>query len=87
MNLDDPTDPDHILDTRGLMCPEPIRLAQLASRELADGQMLEVLATDMAAPIDFEAWCAGQGHRYVGDHSEQTWLVIRVQIRRPQATA
>lgn len=87
MNHKAPGDRVHVLDTRGLMCPEPIRLAQLAVHELEDGQVLEVLATDLAAPIDFEAWCAGQGHDYLGDHTEQSWLVIRVRTRLSQVPA
>ncbi|MBT8061177.1 MAG: sulfurtransferase TusA family protein [Xanthomonadales bacterium] len=81
MNIDDQNPPDHRLDARGLMCPEPIRLAELASRKLADNDVLEVLATDLAAPIDFEAWAMGKGHSYLGDWSHESWLVIRVQIR------
>lgn len=50
------------LDARGLMCPEPIALAQRRSAGLRPGQVLRVLTTDPAAPIDFEVWCLRRGH-------------------------
>lgn len=50
------------LDARGLMCPEPIILAQQRMAALAAGQRLRVLTTDPAAPIDFEVWCLRHGH-------------------------
>ena len=50
------------LDARGLMCPEPIALAQRRIAGLRPGQLLRVLTTDPAAPIDFEVWCLRRGH-------------------------
>ena len=53
------------LDARGLMCPEPIALAQRRIAGLRPGQVLRVLTTDPAAPIDFEVWCLRRGHRFI----------------------
>ena len=47
MNPDQPKQ----LDARGLLCPEPIRLAELAIRQLSAGAILSVQATDPAAPM------------------------------------
>lgn len=56
------TTPDQRLDARGLMCPEPITLAQQVLARMRSGEVLEVQTTDPAAPIDFEAWCLRRGH-------------------------
>ena len=51
MNPDQPKQ----LDARGLLCPEPIRLAELAIRQLSAGAILSVQATDPAAPVGISA--------------------------------
>lgn len=54
-----------VLDARGLSCPLPVLRANKAMRMLAVGDELEVLATDPAAPKDFEAFSATAGHALV----------------------
>ncbi len=68
-----------LIDARGLMCPEPIRLAELAIRELDGGGLLRVLATDPAAPIDFEAWCLRRDHTFLACEAEGEGWEIRVR--------
>ena len=53
---------DRSLDTSGLLCPIPILKARKALTEMARGTTLEVVATDPAAPKDFEAFCRATGH-------------------------
>ena len=69
----------HILDTRGLMCPEPIRMAEGLLPKLAPGTTLTVLATDPASAIDFEAWCRQTGHIYHRCEDTGRWLEIHIQ--------
>lgn len=45
------------LDLRGLSCPLPIVKTAQAVRDLAPGELVEVLATDPGSVPDFEAWC------------------------------
>ena len=47
------------IDTRGLNCPLPILKAKKALAEMASGQLLKVLATDVGSVRDFQA-CAKQ---------------------------
>ncbi len=68
-----------ILDTRGLMCPEPVLKAESALQKLQAGCHLLVLTTDQASPIDFEAWCLQNGHRYIGSKDSGNWLEIRIE--------
>ncbi len=54
--------PDHKLDVSGLSCPLPMLRAKKALATLTSGQTLEVIATDPAAPTDFEAFCHQTGN-------------------------
>lgn len=53
---------DTKLDTSGLSCPMPILKAKKALSAMAPGAVLEVIATDPAAPKDFVAFCKATGH-------------------------
>ncbi len=50
------------VDARGLICPEPLVHARAALARLAGGDVLEVLATDPHAELDFEVFCLRSGH-------------------------
>ncbi len=51
-----------VLDLKGLSCPLPVLKANKAIKELIAGDVLEILATDPAAPEDFEVFCENTGH-------------------------
>lgn len=53
---------DQTLDTSGLTCPIPILKAKKVLSTMAVGATLEVVATDPAAPKDFEAFCRATGN-------------------------
>lgn len=53
---------DRTLDTSGLVCPIPILKTKKTLAEMAIGSVLEVLATDPAAPKDFIAFCGATGN-------------------------
>lgn len=50
------------LDVRGLACPLPVLKARKALTQLAEGAVLEVLATEPHSLADFEAFCGIWGH-------------------------
>jgi len=50
------------LDLKGLSCPLPIARTARAMRDLAPGQLLEVLATDPGSVPDFNAWSKATGN-------------------------
>ncbi len=54
--------PADTLDARGLYCPEPVMLLHNKVRELAAGQVLEVLATDPSTERDIPKFCQFLGH-------------------------
>ena len=77
-------DDEDWLDARGLMCPEPIRLAQSRLENMPSGKVLRVAATDPAAPIDFEAWCLQRGHRFLECQAvEDGWQILIAKSGRP----
>jgi TusA-related sulfurtransferase len=50
------------LDVTGLRCPLPVLRANKTLRQLQPGDELRVLASDPAAPKDFESYCRTTGH-------------------------
>lgn len=68
-----------VLDAQGLVCPEPLRLAQLRMGAMDQGQVLRIIATDPAAHIDFEAWCLNRGHELLACETHRGGWDIRVR--------
>lgn len=53
------------LDTRGLLCPEPVMMLHNAVRDIGTGDLLEVLATDPSTQRDIPRFCDFLGHQLV----------------------
>ena len=54
------------LDAKGLACPMPIVKTKKAMKDLAEGQVLEITATDKGSKADLAAWAESTGHEYIG---------------------
>jgi tRNA 2-thiouridine synthesizing protein A len=50
-----------ILDTCGTCCPMPIFRTNKTMKEMAVGDVLELIATDVGTRVDVPAWCASTG--------------------------
>ena len=74
-----------LLDVKGLNCPLPVLRANKALRPLAVGDELEVLATDPAAPRDFESFCGAAGHQLVENGERDGVFTIVVRKAVPSA--
>lgn len=61
---------DKVLDAKGLACPMPIVKTKQVIDTLANGQVLEIHATDKGAKNDMTAWVASSGHELVQDKEE-----------------
>ena len=57
---------DATLDCIGLYCPMPIAHTDKKLKELAAGQVLEVLADDEGIKEDMPAWCRTTGNELLG---------------------
>ena len=53
------------VDACGIQCPGPVLKLKKTMEELADGDRLEIRATDIGFPRDAEAWCRTTGNRFL----------------------
>lgn len=80
--MSDAADPALVLDCRGMLCPLPV--IELARRigDLAEGDVVAVVADDPAVATDVPAWCRMRGHAYLGKGAPvdgtPTYLVRRL---------
>jgi len=79
------TDADHVLDATGLYCPEPVMLLHNKIRDIADGETLQVLATDPSTTRDIPRFCNFLGHELI--HQEQSGDEYRYLLRKHAGTA
>ncbi len=70
------------LDCRGMRCPAPV--IELARRigEVEVGELVGVVATDVAARVDVPAWCRMREQEYAGEDvaadGTPVYLVLRL---------
>ncbi len=74
------TNTNAVLDVRGLKCPLPVLRANKAMKARAAGDILEVLATDPAAPQDFVSFCETTGHQLL--ESRESEGVFTMIVRK-----
>ncbi|SDS43711.1 sulfurtransferase TusA family protein [Paraoerskovia marina] len=80
------------VDASGLRCPLPVIHLAKAARDVEDGTVITVLATDPAARHDVPAWARMRGHALVGETSSsvdddgvETWtLSVRICATSPE---
>lgn len=68
------------LDTSGKCCPMPMVEANRAIKGLAVGDVLEIVATDIATRTDIPSWCNRLGYSLLSQ-SEQD-AVLRYYVRK-----
>ncbi|MEQ8700631.1 MAG: sulfurtransferase TusA family protein [Bauldia litoralis] len=61
---------EHLLDATGLSCPLPILKTKKRLKDVPDGGLLRVLATDPGAVGDFHAFCEATGHTLLEEREE-----------------
>lgn len=76
------TSPVHFLDTRGLMCPLPLLRLKQALAGMSSGEMIEVLATDPAARLDFCVFLEQVGHHLLESGQDPKGDVLRFLIQK-----
>lgn len=73
------TEPNKVLDTKGLTCPLPVLRAKKAIKELSAGQVMKVLATDPGAVGDFAAFCQATGNEMLSSTTEDNAFVFLIK--------
>jgi TusA-related sulfurtransferase len=69
------------LDCRGQLCPRPIIELAHHLDDVAVGEVIAVVADDVAAATDVPAWCRMRGQEYVGADTAADG-VARYLVRR-----
>ena len=72
--------PDTKIDCLGLFCPMPILKTREAVKQLASGQVLEMISDDPASEADIRSWSAKTGHQLLT--TERDGPVFRFLIRK-----
>ncbi len=67
--MDDMSPSPVVLDARGLRCPVPVARTRARLAALPEGEVIHVLADDPMVLLDMQAFCAGEGHAFLG-HEE-----------------
>ena len=62
--------PHQYVDTRGLVCPEPLMLLRHKIRSMTAGETVRVLATDPTTQRDFSNFCRFMGHTLENCHTD-----------------
>jgi len=71
------------LDCRGLRCPAPVIALAKAILTVEPGDEIAVVATDVAARTDVQAWCRMRGQEYVGEENAEDGTPTYVVRRLP----
>ncbi len=74
--------PDAILDASGLFCPEPVMLLHNKVRDLPEGGLLKVIATDPSTRRDIPKFCLFLGHELLEQHSEGETFLYWIRKKR-----
>lgn len=78
------TNATHLLDARGLFCPEPVMLLHKKIRELEEGEILQLVATDPSTTRDVPKFCHFLGHELL--NSSEDGKDYRYLIRKNSAS-
>lgn len=70
---------DHLLDTSGLYCPEPVMLLHNKIRDMASGERLQVIATDPSTQRDIPKFCNFLGHTLLSQSVTATGFSYLIQ--------
>jgi len=65
----------HILDTQGFYCPEPVMMLHSKVAEMSIGEVVQVLASDPATERDIPKFCQFLGHKLL-NHLEEAGIFI-----------
>lgn len=65
---------DKVLDTSGLLCPEPVMMLHKVVREVSGGTVIQVISTDPSTTRDIPKFCHFLGHELLAEeHNEKTY--------------
>jgi len=77
-------EPQHKLDVCGLFCPEPVMMLHNKIRDVAEGEVIEVWATDPATKRDIPKFCAFLGHQLLAQEERDGKYIYRLKKKAAQ---
>ncbi|AWK13427.1 sulfurtransferase TusA [Candidatus Fukatsuia symbiotica] len=72
--------PDKVINTLGMRCPEPVMMVRKTVRHMDCGQTLLIIADDPATTRDIPGFCRFMEHQLLAQHTEQ--LPYRYLVRK-----
>ena len=82
MTQDEPAAPQLVLDALGLLCPAPVIALARRIGDVDVGEVVAVLADDVAARHDIPAWCEMRRQVYVGERPGPDGRGVAYLVRR-----
>ncbi|MEX2365300.1 MAG: sulfurtransferase TusA [Pseudohongiellaceae bacterium] len=76
---------EHLVDARVLFCPEPVMLLHKKMREIQNGEVLLMIATDPSTSRDVPKFCHFLGHELI--KSSEDDKLFRYSIRKSAQSA
>ena len=70
---------DHTLDASGLYCPEPVMLLHNVVRDMAQGDVVKVIATDSSTERDIPKFCHFLGHELLASESDAKHYIYYIK--------
>jgi tRNA 2-thiouridine synthesizing protein A len=70
---------DHVLDTTGLYCPEPVMMLHNIIRDMASGETVEVIATDPSTQRDIPKFCTFLNHPLRSQRVDQEKFIYLIE--------
>ena len=67
------------LDTSGMACPMPIVKTKMAIRDMAPGEVLELISTDRGSKTDVPAWCESTGNPLLSAEERDSRYVFLIE--------
>lgn len=62
---------EHQMDAKGLFCPEPVMMLHDEIKKMANGEAIEIQATDPSTRRDFIKFCSFLGHELLLDEERE----------------
>ena len=75
------------IDACGLQCPGPVMKIKQAIDSIADGDRIEMVATDAGFSRDAQAWCNTTGNRLISQWEEKGKYTVVIEKGLPKASA
>ena len=71
---------DHYMDAIGLYCPEPVMMLHNKVRDVASGEVLEVVASDPSTQRDIPKFCTFLGHELISSREDDDHFYYLIRI-------